>query len=126
VAHASRRQWKLGATLVAIYQGAAAADREAAAELGEALRGRKATLDRVVEGMGAVLRPELDVGLARSCRRCAGRRSIESWWMSRGGPPTSTKPGWHGCSNSNCCLEGGKVTLQSTGPDAFDEARCVG
>src|SRR5215212_10881870 len=32
VARANRRQWELGAGLIAIYQGAAAADREAAAE----------------------------------------------------------------------------------------------
>ncbi len=37
VAHASRRQWEAGGALVAIYQCAAAADREAAAELRESL-----------------------------------------------------------------------------------------
>src|SRR5215210_3355210 len=64
VANSNRRQWELGAGLVAIYQGAAAADREAAAELQEALRGRKAALDRVVEGMEEALRPGLDLSRA--------------------------------------------------------------
>lgn len=69
VAHASRRQWEFGSTLVAIYQGAAAADREAAAELAEALRGRRSALDRVVDGMKDALRPDLDVGRAAAILR---------------------------------------------------------
>ena len=50
--------------MVAVYQGAAAADREAAAELTEALRGRRAALVRIVEGMEAALRPDLDFARA--------------------------------------------------------------
>ena len=69
VAHASRRQWEAGGDLVAIYQGAAAADREAAAELREALRGRRAALDRIVEGMEAALRPDLDAVRAAAILR---------------------------------------------------------
>jgi AcrR family transcriptional regulator len=69
VAHANRRQWELGGALVAIYQGAAAADREAAAELEAALRGRRAALDRVVEGMKDALRPDLDAGRAAAILR---------------------------------------------------------
>jgi len=86
VAHASRRQWEAGGDLVAIYQGAAAADREAAAELREALRGRRAALDRIVEGMAAVLRPDLDVGRAAAILRALSRAELyrelveESGW----------------------------------------------
>lgn len=86
VARASRRQWELGATLVAIYQGAAAADREAAAELQEALRGRRASLDRVVEGMKNALRSGLDVDRAAAILRAVCRAEIyrelveESGW----------------------------------------------
>lgn len=69
VAHANRRQWEFGGTLVAIYQGAAAADREAAAELEEALRGRRAALDRVVWGMEGALRPGLGVETAAAILR---------------------------------------------------------
>jgi AcrR family transcriptional regulator len=69
VAHASRRQWEVGGTMVAIYQGAAAADREAAAELKEALRGRRAALDRVVDGMKEALREDLDVFRASAILR---------------------------------------------------------
>ena len=86
VAHATRRQWEAGGTLVAIYQGAAAADREAAAELKEALRGRRAALDRVVEGMEATLRPDLDAARAAAILRALCRAELyrelveESGW----------------------------------------------
>jgi AcrR family transcriptional regulator len=69
VSHAARRQWETGGAVVAVYQGAAAADREAAAELREALRGRRAALDRVVEGMEAALRPGLDAARAAAVLR---------------------------------------------------------
>jgi AcrR family transcriptional regulator len=86
VADANRRQWELGAGLVAIYQGAAAADREAAAELEEALRGRRAALDRVVEGMEEALRPVLGVSRAAAILRSLCRPEVyqelveESGW----------------------------------------------
>ena len=69
VARAARRQWETGGDVVAVYQGAAAADREAAAELGEALRGRRAALDRVVEGMEAALSTDLDAAQAAAILR---------------------------------------------------------
>src|SRR5215213_9901612 len=86
VADASRRQWELGGALVAIYQGAAAADREAAAELEEALRGRRAALDRVVEGMEEALRPGMSVERAAAILRALCRAEVyrelvdESGW----------------------------------------------
>jgi len=86
VAHASRRQWEMGGTMVAIYQGAAAADQEAAAELREALRGRRAALDRVVEGMATALRPDLDVNRTAAILRALCRPEVytelaeESGW----------------------------------------------
>src|SRR5215211_1403233 len=86
VADASRRQWELGGAMVAIYQGAAAADREAAAELEEALRGRRAALDRVVEGMEEALRPGMSVERAAAILRALCRAEVyrelvdESGW----------------------------------------------
>lgn len=58
-AHATRRQWEAGATMITIYQGAAAADKEAAAELKEALQGRRAALTHFIEDMAQMLRPNL-------------------------------------------------------------------
>ncbi len=86
VAHATRRQWETGGAVVAVYQGAAAADREAAAELREALRGRRAALDRVVGGMNEVLRPDLPVDRAAAILRALCRAEVyrelveESGW----------------------------------------------
>ena len=86
VAHASRRQWETGGAVVAVYQGAAAADREAAAELTEALRGRRAALNRVVEGMEGSLRPGLDADRAAAILRAVCRAEVygelveESGW----------------------------------------------
>jgi AcrR family transcriptional regulator len=76
IANSNRRQWELGASLVAIYQGAAAADREAAAELEEALRGRKSALDRVVEGMEEALRPSLNATRAAAILRALCRAEV--------------------------------------------------
>jgi AcrR family transcriptional regulator len=86
VADATRRQWETGGAVVAVYQGAAAADREAAAELREALRGRRAALDRVVEGMEGALRPGLGVDRAAAILRALCRAEVyrelveESGW----------------------------------------------
>jgi AcrR family transcriptional regulator len=86
VAHATRRQWETGGAVVAVYQGAAAADREAAAELGEALRGRRTALDRVVGGMEGALRPGLGVYRAAAILRALCRVEVyrelveESGW----------------------------------------------
>ncbi len=86
VANANRRQWEFGGAMVAIYQGAAAADREAAAEREEALRGRRAALDRVVKGMEAALRPGMSVDRAAAILRALCRAEVyrelvdESGW----------------------------------------------
>lgn len=86
VANATRRQWETGGAVVVVYQGAAAADREAAAELEEALRGRRTALDRIVEGMKEALRPDLEVDRAAAILRALCRAEVyrelveESGW----------------------------------------------
>jgi len=86
LASSNRRQWELGAGMIAIYQGAAAADREAAAELDEALRGRRAALDRIVEGIEEALRSGLDSTRAAAILRALCRAEVyqelveESGW----------------------------------------------
>jgi len=86
VANANRRQWEAGDALVAVYQSAAAVDREAAAELEEALRGRRAALERIAEGMRAALRPDLKAGQAGAILRALCRAEVyrelvdESGW----------------------------------------------
>ncbi len=63
-AHATRRQWQTSAAMIAVYQSAAAADTEAAAELAEALGSRRTNLTRFITGMASMLRPDLDAGRA--------------------------------------------------------------
>ncbi len=64
MAHATRRQWETGATMMAIYNSAAAIDPEAAAELQEALHGRRTYLSNAINEMASMLRPDLTPGRA--------------------------------------------------------------
>lgn len=59
LAHGTRRQWEKSSAMIRIYRAAAAADREAAKELREALQGRRAAL----EGFVAEIAPSLRAGL---------------------------------------------------------------
>jgi len=63
-AHATRRQWETGAALTRIYNAAASADPEAAAELAVALEGRRKNLTAFIEEMAPDLRQELDAARA--------------------------------------------------------------
>jgi AcrR family transcriptional regulator len=56
---ATRRQWETGGAMMAIYQAAAAADPDAAAELSTALQGRRAFLTHFIDAMSEQLRPDL-------------------------------------------------------------------
>ena len=58
-AHATRRQWETGAAMQTIYIGAATTDQEAAAELKQALAGRRNSLGRFIDEMRPYLCPDL-------------------------------------------------------------------
>jgi AcrR family transcriptional regulator len=66
LAQATRKQWETGAEVTAIYTGAAAADRRAAAELTQALTGRREGLQAFAKSLEPDLRPGLDVVHAAS------------------------------------------------------------
>ncbi len=66
LAQATRKQWETGAEVTAIYTGAAAADRRAAAELTQALVGRREGLQGFAKSLEPHLRPGLDVSHAAS------------------------------------------------------------
>ncbi len=66
LAEATRKQWELGAEVTAIYTGAAAADRRAAAELTQALSGRREGMQSFAKGLEPHLRPGLDAMHAAS------------------------------------------------------------
>jgi len=69
LAHATRQQWETGADVISIYQGAAAADRDAASELVEALRGRRTAFETLAASLPPGLRPGLSVDQASSVLR---------------------------------------------------------
>ena len=58
-AYATRRQWKTGGAMMAIYQAAAVADPDAAAELSTALQGRRTFLTQFINAMSEQLRLDL-------------------------------------------------------------------
>jgi AcrR family transcriptional regulator len=60
LAAATRRQWEMGAEVTAIYTGAAAADPRAAAELTQALTGRRQGLQHFANSLEPHLRPGVD------------------------------------------------------------------
>ena len=59
-AHATRRQWETSAAMMTIYLSAAATDQEAAAELKQALEGRKAFLSYFISELSTALRSDID------------------------------------------------------------------
>jgi AcrR family transcriptional regulator len=64
LAEATRKQWEMGAEVTAIYTGAAAADPRAAAELSQALIGRREGLQGFAKSMGPHLHSGLDAAHA--------------------------------------------------------------
>jgi AcrR family transcriptional regulator len=65
-AHATRRQWETGGVMMTIYQAAAAADPDAAAELATALQGRRTFIRQFIDEMQDQLRPGLNQTRAES------------------------------------------------------------
>jgi len=66
LAEATRKQWEMGAEVTAIYTGAAAADPRAAAELTQALMGRREGLQTFAKSLEPHLHPGLDATHAAS------------------------------------------------------------
>lgn len=56
---ATRRQWETGASMMSIYLSAAAVDSEAAAEMKEALEGRRIRMLSFIDESKSMLRPDL-------------------------------------------------------------------
>jgi AcrR family transcriptional regulator len=64
LAQATRLQWETGSEVIAIYTGAAATDPEAAAELSQALEGRRKAMETFALSLKPHLRPGLDTAHA--------------------------------------------------------------
>src|SRR5260221_10667934 len=58
-AYATRRPWETGGAMMAIYQAAAAADPDAAADLSTALQGRRTFLTHFIDALSYQLRLHL-------------------------------------------------------------------
>jgi hypothetical protein len=61
MAQATRQQWETGSDVIAIYNGAAMVDPEAAAELGKALAGRRRGIANFAQSLEPYLRHDMDV-----------------------------------------------------------------
>jgi AcrR family transcriptional regulator len=64
LAQATYKQWETGAEVIAIYNGAAAADPAAAAELSQALEGRRKAMGNFAKSLEPHLRAGLDTARA--------------------------------------------------------------
>jgi len=64
LAQATRQQWETGSEVIAIYNGAAHADPQAAAEVEQALQGRRKGLETFTRSIEPRLRSGLRVGRA--------------------------------------------------------------
>jgi AcrR family transcriptional regulator len=75
-AQATRLQWQMGAQVIAIYRGAATADRSAADELATALAGRRKNLDEFTTHLAPHLQPGVDIQQASAILRALCRVEV--------------------------------------------------
>ena len=94
LAVATRWQWQLGAEVIAIYRSAAAADREAAAELAEALAGRRKGLDTFTWSLAVHVRPGLDVPRACAILRALCQVELYEELVARSGWTAQAYQNW--------------------------------
>ena len=85
LAQATRLQWEAGMEVIAIYRSAAAADREAAAELTLALEGRRKGLDAFSRSLEPYLRPGLDGQQASDILRTLCQAEVYEELVKRSG-----------------------------------------
>lgn len=76
LAEATRKQWEMGAKVTAIYTGAAAADPRAAAELTQALMGRREGMQKFAKNLEPNLHPGLDAAHAAAILQALCRPEV--------------------------------------------------
>ena len=94
LAHGTRRQWETGLAMTQIYRAAASADQEAAKELREALRGRRAALDGFVAEIAPSLRAGLNVTKAAAILRALCRVEVYEELVQESGWSTDAYEQW--------------------------------
>lgn len=93
-AKATRRQWETGAEMTAIYTSAAAADTEAAAELQQALSGRREAIRRFIEASAAMLKSDLTVDSATTIYLALTRSEVYAEMVQVGGWSAGAYEDW--------------------------------
>lgn len=109
-AKATRRQWETGGQMMAIYNSAAAIDLDAAAELREALNGRRATLTRFIEETAFMLRSDLDKERAKGVYLAITRPEIYQELVDMFGWTPDEYEGWLADTLKQQLLPAGKQT----------------
>jgi AcrR family transcriptional regulator len=94
LAQATRQQWESGGDLITIYQGAAAADPEAAAELSEALKGRRKGMETFALSMEPHLPPGLDVTRAAAILQALCLPEVYNQLVRQSGWPADAYQAW--------------------------------
>ena len=94
LAQATRQQWETGAEVIAIYHGAAAADPEAAAELSEALKGRRKGMETFALSLEPHLRPGLDTARAAAILQALCLPEVFNELVRHSGWPADAYQAW--------------------------------
>jgi AcrR family transcriptional regulator len=94
LAQATRRQWESGAEVISIYNGAAAADPEAADELSEALKGRRKSMENFASSLEAHLRPGLDAARAAAILQALCLPDVFNELVRQSGWPADAYQAW--------------------------------
>jgi AcrR family transcriptional regulator len=94
LAQATRQQWETGAEVVAIYNGAAAADPEAAAELSQALQGRQKGMETFASSLEAHLRRGLDAARAAAILQALCMPEVFNQLVRRAGWEAEAYQAW--------------------------------
>lgn len=94
IAEATRQQWETGAEVMAIYVAAAAASPEAAAELNEALAGRRQSLDAFTHSLKPYLKSGLSVNEAAAILRAFCLAEVFNELVKHSGWSVETYQSW--------------------------------
>ena len=84
----------IGSEVITIFSGAAAADQEAAAELNEALEGRRKGMEFFVKGLKSNLRPGLDTAHAAAILQALTWSEVYNQLVTRSGWTADEYQNW--------------------------------
>jgi AcrR family transcriptional regulator len=94
LAQATQKQWETGSDVITIYTGAAAVDPEAAAELSEALAGRRRALQTFSLSLEPYLRHGMDVTRATAILQALCRSEVFDELVRCSGWPAEAYQAW--------------------------------